>query len=367
MMTTVSNLKQRRFRRYALIVLLGVASMQLFLPAFLNRSNLPPSVTPDHIARNTFAPFQPRTCSELLSVEPSRLGDCDLALMNLLCAEGLPNGEGLGVQRSLTLLDGWASRVRSETQRHYYRFQRHPGEFDHSEGYFRMLMMAVVLYEDFQVRYNPERIGSPGQAALDDGFFADSRDVFLHGLLGPQRMGTCSSMPVLYVAVGRRLGYPIKLVATKGHLFVRWESPIERFNVDATAKGINRYQDDYYRNWPFPLTEDEINEHGYLKSLSAAEELAVFLSIRGQCLMEAGRYAEAISSFEHSVRLRPASRDQKQLLAHAQAKADGALGPRPRVSSARGISLGRISGPLEAPHDNASVLVPDPNPLRQIR
>ena len=341
--------------------------MPLLLPVFLNWMNLPPSVTPDRIVRNTFAPFQPMTYSELLSVEPSRLGECDITLMNLLCAEGLPNSEGLDVQSSLALLDGWASRVRAETQRHYYRFQRNPGEFDHSEGYFQMLMMAVVLYEDCQVRYNPERIATPGQAALDDGFFADSRDVFLHGLLGPQRMGTCSSMPVLYVAVGRRLGYPVKLVTTKGHLFVRWESPVERFNVDATAKGMNRYEDDYYRKWPSPLTEAEINEHGYLKSLSAAEELAVFLTIRGQCLMEAGRHAEAINSFEHSVRLRPASRDQKQLLAQAQTKADGVLGPRPPVSSARAISLGRISGPLEAPRDNTSVLIPDPNPLRQFR
>src|SRR5204863_9245143 len=136
-------------------------------------------IMPAGTARNTPPSLSPKTYSELLAVEPSRLGDCDIALMNLLCAEGLPHAEGLDVQISLALLDGWASRVRTETERHFYKFQRDPGEFEHSEGYFRMLMMAVVLYEDFQVRYDPERIASPNQAALDDGFFADSRDVFL--------------------------------------------------------------------------------------------------------------------------------------------------------------------------------------------
>ena len=33
------------------------------------------------------------------------------------------------------------------------------------------------------------------------------------------------------MAVGRRLGYPLKLVTTKGHLFVRWEGAGERFNI----------------------------------------------------------------------------------------------------------------------------------------
>ena len=290
------NLRQKRFLRYALAMLLAVASICVVLSVYLNRLSRDRTVVPTAIAGNTLSPLSPTTLIELLAVEPYRLGECDIAVMNLLCADGLTNTEDLDVGSNLASLNEWAARVRSETQRHFYRFQRNPGEFEHSEGYFRMLMIAVVLHEDCQVRYNPERIASPGQPALDDGFFADSRDVFLQGLLSSRHMGTCSSMPVLYVALGRRLGYPLRLVTTKGHLFVRWESTAERFNVDATAQGMNRYDDEYYRNWPFPLTEAEINEHGYLKSLSAAEELAVFLSIRAQCLMEAGRDAEAVTS-----------------------------------------------------------------------
>lgn len=80
-------------------------------------------------------------------------------------------------------------------------------------------------------RYDPERQNGSMAAIEGDRFFADSSKVFLHGLLGSKRQGTCSSMPVLYSAVGRRLGYPLKLVTIKGHLFVRWEGAGERLNV----------------------------------------------------------------------------------------------------------------------------------------
>lgn len=177
------------------------------------------------------------------------------------------------------------------------------------------VMMAVVLTEDFQVRYNPARAASPEQTSPRDSFFADSRDVFLHGLLGPDRHGTCSSLPVLYVALGRRLGYPLKLVTTKGHLFVRWEDAKERFNVEVTGRGVNRFDDHYYRTWPFPVSEEEVQADGYLKSLTPAEELAVFLAIRGMCWREAGEYGQAAESFAAAARLNPNCRSYRLMLA----------------------------------------------------
>jgi hypothetical protein len=227
----------------------------------------------------------------------------DIARMNLLCAEGLSGSEHLDLEVPLAKLDEMAFRVRRETERHYYRFRRNPIEFENSEGYFRMIMLAVVLAEDFQIQYAPNKIGTASGARFGDGFFADSRDVFLHGLTGAKPRGTCSSLPVLYIAVGRRLGYPLKLVTTKGHLFVRWEDNRERFNIEATGDGVNRFSDDYYRHWPLEVSDDEISVEGYLKSISPAEELAVFLSIRGMCLSEAKRFADAAGSFREAARL----------------------------------------------------------------
>ena len=107
--------------------------------------------------------------------------------------------EGLDVEDSLRRLDGIAKRVESETTRHYCKFRNHPEEFNGSEGYFRMLLMAVVLQEDLRISYNPERITEVGRFEPNDIFFADSRDIFIHGLIGDdRRMGTCASLPVLY-------------------------------------------------------------------------------------------------------------------------------------------------------------------------
>jgi hypothetical protein len=249
----------------------------------------------------------------LLALPAQDLDQIDVARVNVLVAQELPGAEMLNIEGCLWQLDQWAAHIRAETGRHRYRFENNPAEFENSPRFFCMLMLAVVLAEDFQIRYVPDRRINPSDSSERDGFFADSQDVFLHGLLGTRRQGTCSSLPVLYVAVGRRLGYPLKLVTTKAHLFVRWEGQGERFNIEAAGQGLSRYPDDYYRKWPFAIAQEEEQSERYLKSLSAPEELAVFLSIRGMCLQEAGRLGEASEAFAVAARLAPSCRSYTQM------------------------------------------------------
>jgi len=269
--------------------------------------------------------------------------------MNLLCATQL--GKEIDFTQNESTLRTWSQRIKSETDRHFYRFRQHPDQFENSEGFYRMLMMSVVLAEDFKIHYADERKSSPlpsdgrgikgegmgltlltslplpgvslsqrmervgppsvvllteeGVRAQDDNFFSEPDYVFLTGLLGPERKGTCSSMPVLYVAIGRELGYPLKLVTTKGHLFVRWDAPGERFNIEATTRGLSRFDDEYYRHWPFEITPAEEQAEGYLKSLTPQGELAVFMSIRGMCLKDAGKPVQASEAFAAAAHLAP--------------------------------------------------------------
>jgi hypothetical protein len=137
------------------------------------------------------ADVHPARVAELASMSRARLATTEVALLNLLCAQALPQAEHLDIARCLHTLDQWATHVKEETDRHLYRFRANPAEYDSSEGYFRMLLMSAVVYEDFHVRYNPDKIA--GSASLQDpqvGFFADSRDVFLHGILGPRHLGS---------------------------------------------------------------------------------------------------------------------------------------------------------------------------------
>jgi uncharacterized protein YeaO (DUF488 family) len=216
------------------------------------------------------------------------------------------------------MVKAWAQHIRAETQRHAYRFHQTPAEFENSQGFFKMLMMAVVLAEDFHIHYKEELKSEPAQTSANDGFFANPDDVFVTGLLGPKREGTCSSMPVLYIAIGRELGYPVKLVTTKGHMFVRWEGQGERFNIEATAHGLSRFNDEYYRHWPFEITKEEEAAEGYLKSLTPVEELAAFLSIRGMCLREVGRFFDASEAFAAASRLAPGCRSYRTMTTNLQ-------------------------------------------------
>jgi hypothetical protein len=144
--------------------------------------------------------------SDLLALPVGKLSQVDIARMNLLCAQGLPGAEDLDVNGCLTVLQTMAARVQSETARNHHRFERNPADFENSENFYKMVILAVVLAEDFQVKYAPNKMVTVADARADDGFFADAHDIFLHGLLGTKRQGTCSSLPVLQIAVGRQLG-----------------------------------------------------------------------------------------------------------------------------------------------------------------
>ena len=169
--------------------------------------------------------------------------------MNLRCANGLPGQTANEVTIAATL-EQWAERVRTETARYLYKFKRNPAEYNHSEAYFRVLVMITVLQQDFDVHYNPSHVSGDAGPDPDETFFADSQDLFLHGILGPRRMGLCFDAGSLRCG-RRKLGYPIKLVIARHHLFARWESVDgkERFNIEATNQGLTTPDDDYYKSW----------------------------------------------------------------------------------------------------------------------
>ncbi len=223
-----------------------------------------------------------------------------------------------------------------------------------------------MLQEDLGVKYNPARVRDPKFQAPHciDPDFRDSRDLFIHGIIdGPG--GTCCSMPVLYVAVRRRLGYPLKLVETRGHLFFRWEDTDgkrfgfpERFNIEGAGEGIATFSDDHYRTWPEPWSTADEAGGWYLKSLSPNEELASFLATHGECLIDNGRLAEAIESYRcacslaptdarYAARLRSFSRRlQEAHLLAIEAAADAAQ----RKRKQRENMLATIMGTPTPPH-----------------
>ncbi len=101
--------------------------------------------------------------------------------------------------------------------------------------------------------------------------------------------GSCASLPIVFCSVGRRFGYPLKLVRAKGHMFLRWDDARSGngFNIECTSHGFHTPTDDYYRTWPEECSDQEILRYGWLRSLTPREELAAFLEQRRFCFWRA--------------------------------------------------------------------------------
>ena len=238
----------------------------------------------------------------LMPLSESERARQDIAGVNLVCAADLPGGPtDTETGECLNRLDEYAAVARDYTLGCSSQFTRKPGDYRHSLSYFRTLCLVSALWQKCGIRYNMAKV--PEEVPLD------AADVFIHGpLLG--RGGTCASLPVVYAAVGRRLGYPIKLVAartrTSGHLFARWEGTEgERFNIDVSPTGLCSHPDDFYRTGDFALSPQEERDGGYLKSMTPRQEMAGFLVNRGKQWARYRQHRLAVEALAHATVLVP--------------------------------------------------------------
>lgn len=174
---------------------------------------------------------------ELVVMPEAELARLDIARVHAACATGLSCAKDLPDDACSTFADSCAATVGETTERLLPRFREHPERFNGSEGVFRMACLVTVMQRDIGVRLTDELNKS------DD--FSNSDFLFIHGIVRG-KPGTCSNVPVLFAALGRRLGYPVKLVATAHHQFIRWDDASgERFNIDCTVQGMDMPPDEY--------------------------------------------------------------------------------------------------------------------------
>lgn len=233
---------------------------------------------------------------DLIALSEAELNRYDIALVNLVCAVGLPGTEKLDIPFCLDKLDQWAKVLRKEERKLHRRFLRDRSEFSGSWAYARILNMVKVLWKDLGVTYN--------EAKRPEDVPFEPEDRFLHGILQGNG-GTCASLPVLYVSIGRRLGYPLKLADTRGpldsghgHLFCRWDEPGgERFNIEVNDTGLSCPPDDHYRTGKYASASIWEDFFGLLKSKSRKQELAMFLCERASEWQHRESYRESLKCF----------------------------------------------------------------------
>ncbi len=252
-----------------------------------------------------------------------RVKTLDVARINLICAEDLCGSETLNVESSLRKLDMWSAVVAGETKRLFPRFTENPDYYDRSEATFRVVTLVLTLKNLLGVHYNLDQAAAPT--------FEDSRDQFLHGLTDSNRGGTCVSMPVLMVAIGRRLGYPLKLALAHEHVYFRWDDGVSPpLNFECTnPQGMDWHPDEHYMVWRREMSAKDLDHREFLVSLTPKEELAVFLAARGHCLLANGRVDEAREVYTVAIRLFPTARQFRTCLRELEERFPD---PSPRFS-----------------------------------
>ena len=254
--------------------------------------------------------LKPRTMKELMEIPGGDWERVDIGRMNLICARDADGTDRIDVERLVKVLDKWAEIAKAAEERYRKSFEAHPERYDNSYAKYRAVNLALTVKEDLQCRYQKSLITS---GAMDDihspRFFRNPDDVFISGLL-LNRRGTCSSFPVLLVALGRRLGYPLYLKATLGHMFCCWDDGTERFNLDTNGDAVDTPPDEYYlTDSRFGLkgrSLDVLQRKRKMVNLTNQETLGIFIETAAYSIEARGDSARASMHYAIAMRFQHA-------------------------------------------------------------
>jgi regulator of sirC expression with transglutaminase-like and TPR domain len=158
----------------------------------------------------------------------------------------------------------------------------------------RIRALNTVLFRHEGFRYDRD----PFARALQ-GYY------YLNGILDTKK-GICYTMPLLYVAVAQRLGYPIYPVSAPDHLFVRYVDPsFKEQNVETTSGGKYFADEEYIKR--FSVNDRALKAGGYMKTMTYREFLGHMLYTSTFAIRKDGE--KALAYVEQANELHPAFAD----------------------------------------------------------
>jgi regulator of sirC expression with transglutaminase-like and TPR domain len=138
-----------------------------------------------------------------------------------------------------------------------------------------------------------------------DPFAKKLNNCYLNGILDTKR-GSCVTMPVLYLSVAQRLGYPVYMATAPDHYFLRYVDPrLKEQNIEATGGGGYSSDSQYIKDFQIP--EKAIKNGEYLRTLTHRELLADLISQNAIFWAKKGDIQRAIRYLEHCVKVFPTS------------------------------------------------------------
>jgi hypothetical protein len=256
-----------------------------------------------------------RAFDQLASMSDEELAQEDIGLVNLLCAVGLPSADPLNIPQCLEQLDQLAEYVRHQIINGYPRYLANPNPTKGSEAVYKLwaLMHAIRIKCGIEGKFarasgivdhevadlSMEPTGGPYKNRVN------SQVAFIHGLLSSRHLSCCASNPVLFAAIGRRLGFPVKLVKTVQHIFNRWVDDNEQFNMDGSLLRIGGDDYHHYIDKVRPWRDWERVSTAFHRPITPREELAAFMFNRSICESANLRFDDAMESCKTAARLQP--------------------------------------------------------------
>ncbi len=115
-----------------------------------------------------------------------------------------------------------------------------------------------------------------------------------------EKKGSCMGVSMLFLMIGEKTGLPLFGVVIPGHFFVRYQSAVQRRNIEPNLKGFE-HPDEYYRHH-YAIDDSS----GYaLRNLTVNQSLGIFFFNLANYCSQSGRNELAESFFRRSTSLVP--------------------------------------------------------------
>lgn len=152
--------------------------------------------------------------------------------------------------------------------------------------------LNTYYYKYWGVRYDSSEEGKTRQ-----------ENFFLHNTLD-KKEGNCVTIPMLYMALAQKLGYPVYGVLAPEHTFVRFVDPrLKTQNIELTAEA--GYEPDEGYAFRLNVSQKAIKSGAYLRTLSRRQYLGVLIQQNAIALGARNELDRAIRYFEFAADLDP--------------------------------------------------------------
>ena len=174
--------------------------------------------------------FDTETNDQWAQMLQSKDENIDLAKANWLIASDIPEFHDMTRESYFAQLFAMTEHVREEMDQMQADGYGGTDPNDPKTRCRRFCSAIIGLKFSYAEQFRDENLSAAQSKAL----YTDPDNVFLAGLMST-RQGSCVSMPLIYLVIGRRLGMPVHLVAIGKHFFIRWEEPGFRMDIETTS------------------------------------------------------------------------------------------------------------------------------------